>query len=150
MRALAIYVNLVWVSVGTPLGATTVDADAGGPYSIRQGDDLLLDASTSPGTSGGAIGSFEWDLDDDGQFDDAFGSQILMSWLQLESLGFGLGINSISMRLEIPSISGPLLYGTNTTVTVSPVPLPASLPILAAGLGILGLLGRRRKPDTTQ
>lgn len=36
------------------------------------------------------------------------------------------------------------LYG-NVTVAVAPTPLPAALPLLATGLGAIGLLGWRRK-----
>ena len=35
--------------------------------------------------------------------------------------------------------------GTWNAVTVSPVPIPAALPLFAGGLGLLGLLGWRRK-----
>jgi len=38
------------------------------------------------------------------------------------------------------------LYGLSfEKVTMSPVPLPAGLPLLVAGLGALGLIGRRRR-----
>jgi hypothetical protein len=33
------------------------------------------------------------------------------------------------------------------TITVAPVPLPAALPLLAAGLGALGFAARRRSPS---
>ncbi len=39
----------------------------------------------------------------------------------------------------------------NIDIETSPVPLPAALPLLAAGLGALGFVGirRRRKSTTT-
>lgn len=51
-------------------------ADAGGPYVTPEGTDAALDgtgsaAGTDP--SAGAIASYAWDLDDDGQYDDATG-----------------------------------------------------------------------------
>lgn len=48
-------------------------ADAAGPYSGNEGTALALDgsASTDPG---GAITAYAWDIDGDGQFDDAIGA----------------------------------------------------------------------------
>lgn len=46
-------------------GKTGAIADAGGPYSVLEGDLILLDASASTGN----IVSYEWDLDADGQVD---------------------------------------------------------------------------------
>lgn len=51
-------------------------ADANGPYLTPEGTDQVLDGSGSaPGSdsSAGAIASYEWDLDNDGQYDDATG-----------------------------------------------------------------------------
>jgi len=48
-------------------------ADAGGPYSGTEGDTITLSASGST-DSDGMIASYQWDLDNDGQFDDATGA----------------------------------------------------------------------------
>lgn len=51
-------------------------ADPGGPYSTPEGTDVALEGSGSAaGTdpSAGAIASWEWDLDNDGAYDDAVG-----------------------------------------------------------------------------
>jgi len=47
-------------------------AEAGGPYSGPQGSDITLDASGSTDADG-TIVDYQWDLDDDGKFDDATG-----------------------------------------------------------------------------
>ena len=47
-------------------------ANAGGPYAFTLGDTLQLDASGSTDLDG-AIALYEWDLDNDGVFDDALG-----------------------------------------------------------------------------
>ena len=47
-------------------------ADAGGSYEGDEGSDITLDASASS-DAGNDIVLFEWDLDNDGQFDDAKG-----------------------------------------------------------------------------
>jgi hypothetical protein len=85
-------------------------AEAGGPYMIDVGDDLLLDGSVSsdPNTGAGdSIVSYEWDLDDDGQFDDATGVQPAISWATIVAMGLnypanpstGLPNNTISLRV---------------------------------------------------
>ena len=54
------------------VGNVAPTADAGGPYSGDQGSDIAVDgsASTDPGND---IVSYEWDLDNDGAYDDATG-----------------------------------------------------------------------------
>jgi hypothetical protein len=58
------------------VAVTNVDndatADAGGPYAVDQNTVITLSASASYNT-GGTIVLYEWDLDNDGQFDDATG-----------------------------------------------------------------------------
>ena len=50
----------------------TPTADAGGPYYVDEGTDITLDGSgsTDPGND---IDLYEWDLDNDGEYDDAVG-----------------------------------------------------------------------------
>ena len=63
-------------SDAVPAGCVPV-ADAGGPYTTPEGTDVTLDgtgsaAGTDP--SAGAIATYAWDLDGDGQYDDATGA----------------------------------------------------------------------------
>jgi hypothetical protein len=45
---------------------------------------------------------------------------------------------------DISGTGGPRIFGTSD-LSVTPTPLPATLPLLITGLGSLGLLGWRRK-----
>ncbi len=54
-------------------------ADGGGPYSGLVGEDIVLDGSDSSDIDG-TIVSYEWDLDDDGFYDDAAGVMTTYSW----------------------------------------------------------------------
>ena len=50
-------------------------ADAGGPYVTNEGTDAALSASGSSDPDGDAL-TYEWDLDNDGEFDDATGVNV--------------------------------------------------------------------------
>jgi predicted extracellular nuclease len=59
------------VIVGLSLNTAPV-ADAGGPYTVKPGAHIVLDASGSSDLEGDAL-TYAWDLDGDGEFDDATG-----------------------------------------------------------------------------
>ncbi len=84
-------------------------ADAGGPYNVVWGATLTLDGSgsTDPDIN---IASYEWDLDNDGQYDDASGVTVTTSFNQS-------GAHTIGLRV----IDEGGLSDTDTaTVTVLP------------------------------
>lgn len=56
-------------------------ADAGGPYQGTVGELITLDGSGSYDPDGQIVG-WHWDLDDDGQYDDAFGEIVQYTWNQ--------------------------------------------------------------------
>lgn len=65
-------------------GNNAAGADAGGAYAITEGDALTLDGSGSIGAS-----TWAWDLDNDGQYDDATGASPTVAWATLATLGIG-------------------------------------------------------------
>ena len=75
-------------------------AEAGGPHAICLGDGLLLDGSASfdPDPAGFLV-AWDWDLDADGLFDDAAGPTPSLSAAELESLGLGVGMHALALRV---------------------------------------------------
>ena len=70
-------------------------ADAGGPYEADEGAPVLLDGSGSSGPGGDL--EYGWDLDDDGEFDDAAG--VSVAW----SPDDGPGSYPIALRVTGPN-----------------------------------------------
>ncbi|MFG0251130.1 MAG: SdrD B-like domain-containing protein, partial [Phycisphaeraceae bacterium JB051] len=95
-------------------------ADAGLPYTIGSGDVLKLSAHGSSDPDRESL-YYAWDLDGDGQFDDATGINPIITWAELQTLGFDVGQNSIG--LLVTDATGITATATST-VTVNDQPLP--------------------------
>ncbi|MCH5373789.1 MAG: PKD domain-containing protein, partial [Planctomycetes bacterium] len=112
-------------------------ADAGGPYEIGIGEDLVLDggASSDPNEAcGDSIALYQWDLDVDGTFDYSSATPtVTVPWANLSSLP--TDGTPISVRLQVTDNFG--LTHTDTTelriydnvpvaiFTITPNPSPA-------------------------
>ncbi|MBA1443926.1 MAG: PKD domain-containing protein [Gammaproteobacteria bacterium] len=98
-------VNLTTANVGPT-------ANAGGPYTINEGQGVTLDGSGSNDPdSGPSPLSYAWDLDGDGQYDDATGVTVTLP-IQPDNTSFTVGLE----------VSDGLLTATDTaTVTVNNV-----------------------------
>ena len=66
-------------------------ANAGGPYLTNEGSSISLNGTGSI-DSDGSIVSYDWDLDQDGQFDDATGATVNFSTTQSGSYVVGLQV----------------------------------------------------------
>jgi Zn-dependent metalloprotease len=100
------------------------NAEAGGPYVTPEGTDVTVTAAASTQGSdptGGAIGSYEWDLDDDGEFDDAVGVTAPFTLVGDD------GMHTVSVRVTntagITDVASSTVTVTNVdpTVTLDPV-----------------------------
>jgi len=67
------------------------DADANGPYSANVGETITLDGSGSSDPDG-SIDEYDWDLDDDGSYDDATGEKPSHSWSSSGTHAIGLRV----------------------------------------------------------
>lgn len=92
----------------TPL-LVDAPADAGGPYTVDEDTDLVLDASAS--TLAGPDAVATWDLDDDGSFDDAEGFAPTVRFADP-------GTRRISVRV----VAGAATATDDADVTVAPLP----------------------------
>ena len=98
----------VGVATAADASAAPLLVDAGGPYTVTEGESLTLDGSRStPG------GTYAWDLDADGSFDDATGLSPTLTWADLEALGIDDGPGTASVTLQrtdgrVPQTSQPV------------------------------------------
>ena len=103
-------------------------ADAGGPYFLTAGDPLYLDAQLSYDPDGGPSRlTYRWDLDGDGQFEDAKGSAPAINWNRLKNkFGYQKG-STFSIAVLVSD-------GEVSTVANSQVMVAANLaPVADAG-----------------
>ena len=96
-------------------------ADAGGPYNTEEGSDVTLDGSGSSDPDTGDSLTYDWDLDNDGAFDDASGVSPSFT---------GVGRDgTFTVRLRVTDTAGATATAT-ATVNVSNV-APTASPITA-------------------
>jgi len=102
--------------------------DAGGPYVVPEGGQLSLHAVASDAALADAL-TYHWDLDGDGQFDDATGSDGTVDWPQL----IGLGIDrpmSRGIQLRVNDAHGAsVIADAEVTVRNTPAAVVVSGPL---------------------
>ena len=97
------------------------------------------------------------------------GGEISDHEIVISDLSFGSGITGVTFSTDLPGFSPGMLSFTSSSVSVfygpisfsgrqtlvvnlsaGPVPVPASAPLLAGALIVMGLAGRRRKHDAVE
>ncbi|MEM8946697.1 MAG: hypothetical protein AAGD11_16100, partial [Planctomycetota bacterium] len=92
--------------------------DAGGVYLIDEGEGVTLQAAALGTPSG-----FAWDLDDDGEFDDATGATVPLTWAELQTFGIN-DDGFFSVRVEVtydPTLGTQETDVDSATIVVSNV-----------------------------
>ena len=110
-------------------------ADAGGPYTIMEGQPLnLVGSSFDPGTTNL---TYQWDIDGDLDFNDGVNGTLTptVTWSQLVNLGFNNGPTSFQVRLRV---SDGTATTTSAPVTVTLENAPPAANINAPGVGRAG------------
>lgn len=90
----AMHVETVTVNSGSG-GMPPVTAASGGPYTVPVLAALALNASASTGFGL----TYAWDLNDDGEYDDANGSTVSVSAARLAVMGLGVGVHNMHLRV---------------------------------------------------
>jgi subtilisin-like proprotein convertase family protein len=102
-----------------------VVADAGGPYTIAEGSDLTLDAS---GSTAGPTATFAWDLDGDGQFDDATGVSPVLTPTDLDAVGLADGPTTATLTLRVTE--GPTVDTATADYSITNVAPTATIALV--------------------
>ncbi|MCH8045146.1 MAG: hypothetical protein IID44_15660 [Planctomycetes bacterium] len=102
--------GLDYTSIEEVRRITAPIADAGGPCTITEGNEFTLDASNSniPDESVRGLATYEWDLNNDGDFNDVVSSSpiVAVTWSDLVALGIDDG-GTYPIALRITNDSRP-------------------------------------------
>ncbi|MBW7864418.1 MAG: tandem-95 repeat protein, partial [Candidatus Hydrogenedentes bacterium] len=104
-------------STTVTLGNVAPTAEAGGPYTINEGQQLLLDGSGSNDPGGDTL-TYSWDLNNDGTFGDTTGVSPTVPWATLKTF-ITDGANTIKLRVTETGNSPNLSSDDTATVTIT-------------------------------
>jgi hypothetical protein len=137
------------------LNVTLLDPVAipGGPYNVPNAGSLSLNGSASLPSDGQSITTWEWDLDNDGDYDESItgATPATITYANLQSThGMTIGANTIKLRVTDDSSPTPKSATATGTVTLAP-PLGCQLGVLnlAANGGINPNTGNPWQPAFT-
>jgi hypothetical protein len=125
-------------------------ADAGGPYTVPEGSSIQLDATgTFDSNQSNTTLIYEWDLNSDGQFTDAFGVSPIISAGSLAALGLGDdGTYPIALRVADSVGAWDVAMATITVVNVAPQLQNVAITSLIAENAFATLTGEIIDPGT--
>ncbi|MEJ0059363.1 MAG: PKD domain-containing protein [Terricaulis sp.] len=102
---------------------------AGGPYYAQVGQAVVIAATANDAnTADGDVISYAWDLDNDGQFDDAATLSPTLSGADITTLGLGVGDHTITLRVTDAA-------GVATTSAVTLTIAASAAPVISSNGG---------------
>ncbi len=124
-------------------GALLPVAEANGPYFCDYMDSVDLSGVGSHDPDGGDITAYDWDLDLDGYYDDAFGIGPNVTWDYLvNTLGLPAGEES-GISLRVTDDEGEYGYD-GSVIDIADFPIPEPFTAVLAAVGLIAVLLRRR------
>jgi hypothetical protein len=94
-------------------------ADAGGPYTIQEGDSLVLAGTGSDPAGANDALTYSWDINGDSVFGDATGASPTLTWAQLNALGITDGPSAFNVQLRVDDGDGGITDSTVVLLTVN-------------------------------
>ena len=94
-------------------------AGIGGPFVVTQGSSLTLAATGSTDPDEGQSLSYSWDVNGDGVFGDASGSNPTLTWTTLLSLGINSAPDVRNVTVKVTDTFGAVATSQSTTLTVN-------------------------------
>jgi VCBS repeat-containing protein len=114
--------NLATVTI-TVTGANDVPTATAGAYTIAERQDLQLNAAIADKDANAAL-TITWDLDNDGQFDDATGASPLVTWATLTSMTNPIVDQAVNLPIKVRVSDGiaaaVIANGTLTVTNAAP------------------------------
>ncbi len=83
-------------------------ANAGGPYTISEGDSLTVTAAASTDADGDTL-TYSWDINGDGTFGDATGVNPTLTKAQLNTLGINNGTATFNIKVRVDDGHGHIV-----------------------------------------
>ena len=111
-------------------------AEAGGPYTTTEGTEVILsaaDSSAGSDPSGGAIVSYEWDLDNDGHYDATGSSATFDAVGQDGVFTVGLRVTNAAGVSDTDTTTVTVLNVAPTVVWMSTTPVGENSPVTVSG-----------------
>jgi hypothetical protein len=122
-----------------PVAAASLTGD----YSVTEGQSLALHAQVVRNPDGRPL-SFSWDLNNDGNYDDAFGTDPIVPWADLVGLGYGDGPRDwffpvrVMVRDDRGNVYAPIMLDLQLDAELDIINAPPTAAVSGPAAGVAG------------